>query len=46
MFLNICCDIHEHVAPVSNRTTIGSVLRIVTEKFDNFNFVHSKLDIM
>ena len=45
-FLNICCDLHEHVAPVSNRAVIGSVLRILTAKFDNLNFAYSKLDII
>ena len=44
IFLNICCDIYEHVAPVSNRAVIGSVLRILTAKFDSLNFAYSKLD--
>ena len=44
--LNICCDMHEHVVPVSNRAVIGSVLRILTAKFDHFNFAYSKLDIV
>ena len=33
LLLNICCDMHKHVAPVSNRTVIGSVLRILMPKF-------------
>ena len=28
IFLNIHCDMHEHVLPVSNRAVIGSILRI------------------
>ena len=36
---------HKHVAPVSNRAVIGSGLRIVIAKFDNFNFAYSKFDI-
>ena len=46
MFLNICCDMYEHAAPVSNRAVIVSVLGILTAKFDNFNFAYSKLDII
>ena len=34
---------HKHVAPVSGRAVIGSVLRSLTAKFDNFNFAYSKL---
>ena len=30
IFFNTCDEIHEHVAPVSNRAVIGSVLRILT----------------
>ena len=29
-FLNICCDIHEQAAPVSNRAIISSVLSCLT----------------
>ena len=46
ILLNICCDIHEHVAPVANRAVNGSVLRKLTVKFCNFNFAYSKLDIV
>ena len=37
---------HEHIAAVSNRAVIGSVLRSLTDKFGNFNFAYSKLDIV
>ena len=46
MFINNCCDMHEHVAQVSNRAVIGSILRVLTAKYDNFNFVHSRLDMV
>ena len=26
IFLNNCCDIHDHIAPVSNRDVTGSIL--------------------
>ena len=45
-FLNTCCDNNEHAAPASNRPVIGSVLRILTAKFYNFNFAYSNLDII
>ena len=40
IFMNTCCDMHEHVPPVSNRTVIGSVLRSLTAKFHYFNFAY------
>ena len=45
-FWNICCDMHEHVAPVSNRAVLGSALGILTAKVDDFNCAYSKLDIV
>ena len=36
IFLNIFCDIHKHVAPVSNRPVIGSVLGILTQNLTVF----------
>ena len=46
IFLNGFCDIHEHVVPVSNRAIIDLVLRVLTLKFDSFNFSNSKLNIV
>ena len=46
IFQNICHDIHEHVAPVSYRSDICSVLLSLTSKFDTFIFAYSKLDIV
>ena len=46
IFLKLCCQMHEHVAPVSNRAVIGSVLRILMAKFDSFSFADSQLDVV
>ena len=46
IFMNICSDLQECAAPVSDRAVIGSVLRSLTEKFDNFNLAYSQLDIV
>ena len=46
IFSNTCCKIHEHVAPVLNRSVICSVLRIVTAKYDTFCFAYSKCEII
>ena len=37
-FMNICWDMHEHVAAVSNKVVIDLVLRRFTAKFGNFYF--------
>ena len=37
IFLTICCEMHEHVASVSNRAVTGSVLRILMAKFYSFS---------
>ena len=46
IFKNNCCDMHKDVAPVSNRGVIGSILRHLTAKFNNFNFAYVGLDMV
>ena len=38
IFWNRWCDIHGHVACVSNRAVVHSLLRCLTAKFKSFNF--------
>ena len=46
IFFNNCCEIHEHVALVSNKAVIGSCLRILTPKFYNFSVADSRFAIV
>ena len=46
IFMNKWCKIHEHIAPVSKRAIISSLLGNLTVKLDNFNFAYSKFDIV
>ena len=41
IFWNRWYEIHKHVAPVSNRAVIGSLLRGLTAKFESFSLAYS-----
>ena len=46
IFINKWCETHEYIVSESNRAIISSLLRSLTAKLNNFNFVYAKFDII